>query len=145
MACLKTPKDDQNQAFYNSIMSPRISFSNDFGDLQLPINLENSYKEAPVSSDFAFSVPNYATISADELFFNGKMIPSNTKKTTLGDELLAGDDGILSSKMGKGTSWWKQRLGLKRSQGVVPKKGERNIGGLEKIDEMKTSGMVFER
>ncbi|KAL8497036.1 hypothetical protein ACS0TY_020645 [Phlomoides rotata] len=88
---------------------------------------------------------NYATVSADELFFNGKMIPSNTKKTTLGDVLLAGDDGILSSKMGKGTSWWKQRLGLKRSQGVVPKKGERNIGGLEKIDEMKTSGMVFER
>ncbi|KAL8487608.1 hypothetical protein ACS0TY_023620 [Phlomoides rotata] len=88
---------------------------------------------------------NYATISADELFFNGKMIPSNTKKTTLGDVLLVGDDGILSSKMGKGTSWWKQRLGLKRSQGVVPMKGERNIGGLEKIDEMKTSGMVFER
>lgn len=144
MACLK---DDHNQAFYNSIMSPRISFSNDFGDLQLPTKLENSYKEAPVSSDFAFSVPNYAMNSADELFFNGKMIPSSTKMTTLGDELRAGDDGygdIVSSKMGKGASRWKQRLGLKRSQSVVPKKGERNIGGLGKIDEMKTSEMVFE-
>lgn len=129
-------------------MSPRISFSNDFGDLQLPIELENSYKEAPVSSDFAFSVPDHAMISADELFFNGKMIPSSRKMTTLGEELLAGDDhgygDIASSKMGKGTSRWKQRLGLKRSQSAVPKKGERNVGGLGRIDEMKTSEMVFE-
>ncbi|KAI3445995.1 hypothetical protein Pfo_002660 [Paulownia fortunei] len=130
-------------------MSPRISFSNDFADPQQPIKLENSYREAPVSSDFQFSVPNYTMISADELFFKGKMLPLRencTKTTTLRDELLAGDDDYedVSPRLAKGTSRWKERLGLKRSH-IVPKKSDKNAdGSLESIDEMKTSEIVYE-
>ncbi|KAI3448103.1 hypothetical protein Pfo_004768 [Paulownia fortunei] len=150
MACLNMLNKDQHQGLYNT-MSPRISFSNDFADPQQPINLENSYRQAPVSSDFEFSVPNYTMISADELFFKGKMLPLREncpKTTTLRDELLAGDDDyedIASPRLGKGTSRWKERLGLKRSQSMVPKKAEKNINGaLERIDEMKTPEMVYE-
>ncbi|KAL0356825.1 UNVERIFIED_CONTAM: hypothetical protein Scaly_1368200 [Sesamum calycinum] len=74
MACLNMFNNEQHPGLY-STMSPRISFSNDFADPQQPIKLDNSYREAPVSSDFEFSVPNYTMISADELFFKGKMLP----------------------------------------------------------------------
>ncbi|GFP84566.1 hypothetical protein PHJA_000600500 [Phtheirospermum japonicum] len=126
-------------------MSPRISFSNDFSDPQQPIKLENIYREAPVSSEFAFSAPNNTMISADQIFFKGKMLPSKesfTKTTTtLRDELLAGsddDEDAVSPRLAKGTSRWKERLGLKRSY-VVPKKSDKNGDGsnLESIDEMK--------
>ncbi|PIM99240.1 hypothetical protein CDL12_28267 [Handroanthus impetiginosus] len=126
MACLNMVNNEQHQGLYNT-MSPRISFSNDFADPQQPINRENSYREAPVSSDFAFSVPSYSMISADELFSKGKMVPLRencNKITTLRDELLAGDDDYedVSSRMPKG-------------------KSDKNVdGSLEVIDEMKTSG-----
>ncbi|KAK4437875.1 hypothetical protein Salat_0121500 [Sesamum alatum] len=139
MACLNMFNNEQHQGLYNT-MSPRISFSNDFADPQQPIKLDNSYREAPVSSDFEFSVPNYTMISADELFFKGKMLPLRencTKTTTLRDELLAGDDDYedVSSRLPKGANRWKERLGLKRSQ-VVPKKS--SDGSLQSVDEMKT-------
>lgn len=145
MACLNMFNND---SLYNN-MSPRISFSNDFADPQHPINLENSYREAPVSSDFEFSAPSYTMISADELFFKGKMLPlrENCIKTpTLRDQLLAGDDDyeeIGLSRLAKGTSRWKDRLGLKRSHSIVPKKaGKKSDGGLERIDEMKLPEMA---
>ncbi|KAL3621161.1 hypothetical protein CASFOL_036073 [Castilleja foliolosa] len=143
MACINMfNNEQQHQGLYNNTMSPRISFSNDFSDPQQPIKLENIYREAPVSSEFAFSAPNNTMISADQIFFKGKMIPSKenfTKtKTTLRDELLAGDDEDVSPRIAKGTSRWKERLGLKRSY-VVPKKSDKNGDGssLESIDEMK--------
>lgn len=137
-------------------MSPRISFSNDFADLHpQSVKLDNSYTEAPVSSDFEFSAPNDTMISADELFFKGKMVPlrenyQKTTTTTLRDELLAGgadDDyeaSISSPRSAKGIFRWKGRLGLRRKQSIVPKKGEKSIinGSLERIDEMKSSEMV---
>ncbi|KAK4424191.1 hypothetical protein Salat_1612500 [Sesamum alatum] len=128
---------------YNN-MGPRISFSNDFADPQQPINLENNYTEAPASSDFEFSVPSYTMISADELFFKGKMLPSRgncTKTPTLRDQLLAGDDDgeeIGPTRLVKGVGRWRARLGLKRSHSIVPKKaGKNSDAGLERIDEMK--------
>lgn len=151
MACLNMSSNDQ--AFYNSMTTPRISFSNDFLDPQQPIKLEKSYREAPVSSDFAFSVRNYSMIPADEVFFNGRMLPSRenlTKTTTLRDELLAADDDdyedVASSlRVGKVTSRWRERFGLRRSQSGVGKKGEKCGGdGLGRIDEMKASEMVCE-
>ncbi|KAH6834358.1 hypothetical protein C2S53_012105 [Perilla frutescens var. hirtella] len=150
MACLNMSSNDQRQAFYNTITGPRISFSNDFLDPQQPIKLEKSYREAPVSSDFEFSVRNYSMISADEVFFNGKMVPLKenlTRTTTLRDELLAGDDDyedVSSLRLAKGTSRWRERLGLKRSQSGVPKKGEKSVQALGRIDEMKASEMVSE-
>ncbi|KAL8541377.1 hypothetical protein ACS0TY_002581 [Phlomoides rotata] len=145
MACVNM---FNNEALYtNSTMTtPRISFSNDFAD---PMKLENSYREAPVSSDFAFSAPNYSMISADELFCKGKIVPLRencTKINTLRDELLCGDDD-LSPRLAKGTSSWKQRLGLRRSH-VVPKKSDKMMmrtndgSNLESIDEMKIQDII---
>ncbi|KAL2231569.1 uncharacterized protein LOC105172723 [Sesamum indicum] len=137
-----------NDSLYNN-MGPRISFSNDFADPQHPINLENSYREAPASSDFEFSVPSYTMISADELFCKGKMLPSRgncVKTPTLRDQLLAGDDDceeIGPSRLAKSTGRWRERLGLKRSHSIVPKKaGKNSDGGLERIDEMKIPEMA---
>lgn len=145
MACLNMSSNDQ--AFYNSMTTPRISFSNDFLDPQQPIKLEKSYREAPVSSDFEFSVRNYSMIPADEVFFNGRMLPL-TKTTTIRDELLAADDDyedVSSLRVGKGTRRWRERFGLKRSQSGVAKKGEKCGGdALGRIDEMKASEMVCE-
>ncbi|KAG6432946.1 hypothetical protein SASPL_104540 [Salvia splendens] len=134
MACLNMSSNDQ--ALYNTITGPRISFSNDFLE---PVKLDKSYREAPVSSDFEFSVRNYSMISADEVFSNGKMLPSResfSKTKTLRDELLAGDDDyedVSSLRLVKGASRWRERFGLKRSHNVVPKKS------LGSIDEMKAS------
>ncbi|KAL6531796.1 hypothetical protein OROMI_028159 [Orobanche minor] len=135
-------------ALFNSC--PRISFSIDFTDSQhqkSPIEIENTYIEAPVSSEFEFSefspVTDETMISADELFFKGRMLPlkENGPKitTTLGDELLAngGDDykDNVATRLVKG---WKERLGLKRSTGrVVRKKGGKNgDGDLGRVDEI---------
>ncbi|XP_009761850.1 uncharacterized protein LOC107766942 [Nicotiana tabacum] len=141
MACLNMFNNDQ-QGLY-STMGPRISFSNDFLDTQQPhLRNENGYKEAPVSSDFEFSVPGYNMISADELFSKGKLLPlrENCRATTLKDELLIDDDDDYDDifpRMGKGMRSWKQRLGLKRSQ-ILPQKGDKNGGDLDRIDETKT-------
>lgn len=96
-------------------MDPRISFSNDFVVSQQAIKHENIYREAPVSSDFEFSVKNYSMISADQAFFKGMLLPlssEGSKKVTIRDELLNDDD---SPKWPKSLSRWKERLGLKRS------------------------------
>ncbi|KAM7470665.1 hypothetical protein LguiA_008848 [Lonicera macranthoides] len=121
-------------------MGPRISFSNDFADAK---QATNNYREAPVSSDFEFSLPNHTLNSADELFFKGKIVPlkENCAKTTLRDELLAGDfdgDNALP-RIPKNSAWWKEKLGLKRAHIVANKKGDGNNdhGGLMTIDEGK--------
>ncbi|GFP91130.1 hypothetical protein PHJA_001257000 [Phtheirospermum japonicum] len=132
-------------ALYNC---PRISFSVDFADSQPPpIQLQNSYREAPVSSDFEFfgfsgSNDTSSMISADELFFKGRMLPSKENcprinTTTLRDELLASDDedNLSTTRPVKGAGRWRERLGLKRSH----KKGEKinnDDGGLGRINEM---------
>ncbi|CAA0807540.1 Unknown protein [Striga hermonthica] len=127
-------------------MGPRISFSNDFADPQQPtIKLENIYREAPVSSEFAFSATDRDTIvPADQIFSEGKILPLRencAKTTTIRDELLSDNDGFedVPSRIAKGTSSWKERLGFKRSHVVVvpKKKSDKNFveGSLESIDE----------
>ncbi|CAN4107706.1 unnamed protein product [Withania somnifera] len=106
-------------------MGPRISFSNDFVDTEQTLRREHGYKEAPVSSDFEFSVSSYKMIPADEVFFKGKLLPlrenSTSKATTLKDELLAADDyEDIFPSIGKGS--WKERFGFKRSPTILPKK-----------------------
>ncbi|CAN4112201.1 unnamed protein product [Withania somnifera] len=107
-------------------MGPRISFSNDFVDTQQTLRHEHGYKEAPVSSDFEFSVSGYKMIPADEVFFRGKLLPlreNSTKATTLKDELLAAaadDYEDIFSSVGKES--WKERFGFKRSAPGLPKK-----------------------
>ncbi|KAG9130306.1 hypothetical protein Leryth_004324 [Lithospermum erythrorhizon] len=148
MACINMLNNNEQQPnFHHPSTTPRISFSNDFVDAQAHqqmIKHENIYKEAPVSSDFQFSLPDFSTISADEIIFKGKLLPPNPKihcpktTTTLQDELLTSDDDDYQDKfaprLNKITSKWKERLRFKRSQ-VLPSKVSE---GLERIDETNT-------
>ncbi|KAF7809823.1 uncharacterized protein G2W53_036566 [Senna tora] len=120
-------------------ISPRISFSNDFVDSHSQqasiIKQERSSRDAPVSSDFEFSVSNYSMMSgADELFFKGRILPFKDTQiqrptTTLREELLAVDDDdegfqdfSLRPPKGSSTSW-KGFLGLRKSH-IGSKKAE---------------------
>ncbi|KAM7264448.1 hypothetical protein ACFE04_002131 [Oxalis oulophora] len=121
------------------LVSPRISFSNDFVESSHHINIHQHRQErslAPVSSDFEFSVTNYSMMSADELFSKGKLLPyrennnnnnNNTNQSqsqrTLREELLVNDhqddhhqEDKNRLKIPKSNSTrWKGFLGLRRS------------------------------
>ncbi|KAK7362651.1 hypothetical protein VNO77_04770 [Canavalia gladiata] len=122
-------------------MDPRISFSNDFVVAQQAIKHENIYREAPVSSDFEFSVKSYSMISADEAFFQGMLLPLKSdcsKKVTLRDELLANDDYEEElPRLPKSSSRWKERLGLRK--GSSKKDKNNNEGFLQRVDDEKGS------
>lgn len=146
MACLNMfNNNDQQQGLHTTTMGPRISFSNDFIDTQQqPIKPDHTYREAPVSSDFEFSVSGYNMISADELFSKGKLLPVFTKKT-LRDELLLvqdHDDHIsldVSPQLSRGTARWRDRLGLKKPYQLFHRKGEKNAAEvLQSIDESES-------
>ncbi|GMH14776.1 hypothetical protein Nepgr_016617 [Nepenthes gracilis] len=144
-------------------MSPRISFSNDFADSHSQGNIvkqERGSREAPVSTDFEFSVTNYSMMSADQLFFKGRLLPlkdacSNNQMqrttTTLREELLV-DDGEdvdrsgFSLKPPKGSSTrWKGLLGLRKSH-IGSKKPEKNDGfsTMERAAESKRTAFSIE-
>ncbi|OMP02018.1 hypothetical protein COLO4_11399 [Corchorus olitorius] len=128
-------------------MSPRISFSNDFVETQQIMKQErSSIREAPVSSDFEFSVTNYSMMSADELFFKGKLLPfkdncSNQMQRTLREELLVEDDDVnVTFRPPKGSTRWKGFLGLKRSH-IGSKKAEKSeASSVERMGDSKRSG-----
>ncbi|XP_010558279.1 PREDICTED: uncharacterized protein LOC104826982 [Tarenaya hassleriana] len=128
MACLE---------MYNSNggtpISPRISFSNDFVEIKPEKSNTVRAKTELSSSDFEFSVTNYTMMTADELFFKGKLLPfkeTNHVQRTLREELLIEEDGgfslrppPLSPSSSKGR--WKGLLGLKRANGCS-KKADKN-------------------
>ncbi|GKV37987.1 hypothetical protein SLEP1_g45945 [Rubroshorea leprosula] len=126
-------------------MDPRISFSNDFADPHQAIKYQSNYREAPVSSDFEFSVSNYAMIPADEIFFKGMMLPlkdNQERKMTLREELLVDDDdddfieGL--PRLQKGSGWWKDRLGLKRDNMLSRKYDSVEVHQRRGIEEKRT-------
>ncbi|KAF3438945.1 hypothetical protein FNV43_RR17220 [Rhamnella rubrinervis] len=135
-------------------MSPRISFSNDFVDAQQAMKQEirsSRSEPPPVSSDFEFSVTNYSMMSADELFFKGRLLPYKDncnnlqqKTTTLRDELLVeDDDGDVSLRPPKGSSTrWKGLLGLRRNH-IGSKKAEKSCD--DSVDGRTRSGLVHEQ
>ncbi|TKY55716.1 hypothetical protein E2542_SST20135 [Spatholobus suberectus] len=149
MACLEMYNSEHKGHHHHhhcAPVSPRISFSNDFVDAQQATKPEQSSStrsEAPaVSSDFEFSVTNYSMMSADELFFKGRLLPfKDTKRatTTLREELLADDDGDegyqdFSLRPPKGSSSstrWKGFLGLRKSN--------LGIGSKSKVDKCEGS------
>ncbi|KAG8384392.1 hypothetical protein BUALT_Bualt04G0113300 [Buddleja alternifolia] len=114
----------------------------------------NVYRDAPVSADFEFSVSNYnnsRTMSADELFFKGRLLPlkegscsnSSQKVTTLRDELQNDEEdednnngnsngnGDFSLRPPKNPARWRRGfLGLRKSHIGSKKsdKGERSGG-----------------
>ncbi|KAI3774738.1 hypothetical protein L1987_49299 [Smallanthus sonchifolius] len=135
MACLNMQVKNETQGGF---MGPRISFSNDFIDSNH--HEINTYSEAPVSSDFEFSVPTFSSNSADEVFFKaGKLPPLKEKAVTLRDELLSGhdddEDDVMFFNNKNSTGWWRERFGLRKSQNG--KSEHKNLGGLETIDEAK--------
>uniref|UniRef100_A0A7N0UKU8 Uncharacterized protein n=1 Tax=Kalanchoe fedtschenkoi TaxID=63787 RepID=A0A7N0UKU8_KALFE len=114
------------------LMSPRISFSNDFVESQ-QLRREQIQAAPPVSSDFEFSVASDSMMSADELFCKGQLLPFKQKAaTTLRDELLHDDededDGITtacSSRPPKGSSTkWKGILGFNKRTHTMDKATE---------------------
>lgn len=132
-------------------MDPRISFSNDFADTQQAVKQENNYREAPVSSDFEFTVRNFNLIPADEIFFKGMMVPlkenSNTqirKMTTLREELLVDDEyEDALPRITKNSGWWKERLGLKKTH-MLSRKDNGSHVVLRDIAEEKSSVFAHE-
>ncbi|XP_022725393.1 uncharacterized protein LOC111281883 [Durio zibethinus] len=147
---------EQQQGVFTPSMDPRISFSNDFADPHQGIKYESNYREAPVSSDFEFSVKNYAMIPADEIFFKGMLLPlkgnngiEQGSKLTLRDTLLVDDDddddGFEDSlpRVQKGSGWWKERLGLKRTN-IASKKEDRIDPILENVVEEKSPTFVHD-
>jgi hypothetical protein len=129
-----TTSEQQKQSLWTPpSVDPRISFSNDFADIQQPAaaKQENIYREAPVSSEFEFCAENYTMISADEVFFQGMLLPAvksingccsangQQRKMTLRDELLAVDDDyddVVFPRMPKNSSRWRERLGLRKGK-----------------------------
>ncbi|XP_059644246.1 uncharacterized protein LOC132286010 isoform X2 [Cornus florida] len=127
-------------------MSPRISFSNDFVESNhsqyqhhTTTIRSGTSREAPPppppSSDFEFSVTNYSMMSADELFFKGRLLPfkDSCTKTTLRDELLVDDedDDDVSMRPPRGAVRLKELLGLRKSH-IRSKKSNKNDGFVEK-------------
>ncbi|CAA0840949.1 Unknown protein [Striga hermonthica] len=122
--------------------SPRISFSNDF--IEAGGSRVGAYRDAPVS-DFEFSVGGYSMMTADELFFKGRLLPlkegsaANTAAgRTLRDELENGGDeegdggGGFSLRPPKNPAKWRGFWGLRKSN-IGSKKAE--MGG-----EKRTAG-----
>ncbi|KAJ7952866.1 SKI/DACH domain-containing protein 1 [Quillaja saponaria] len=154
MACLDM-YNSEHKGHHCAPMSPRISFSNDFVDTQLVIKPERSSREAPVSSDFEFCVSNYSMMSADELFFKGRLLPFKDNcnnqmqrtTTTLREELLAGDedeDKDFSQRPPKGSTRWKGLLGLKRSHIGSKKLADKSDGSVGRVIQNRRSGLVHE-
>ncbi|GAB4848964.1 hypothetical protein Ancab_003778 [Ancistrocladus abbreviatus] len=172
MACLdmynsehKAPSGSSRGGGDGAPMSPRISFSNDFVDPHSQgsfIKQERANREAPVSTDFEFSVTNYSMMSADELFFKGRLLPlkdscSNNNNqmqrtntiTTLREELLVDDDEDddygFSRKPPKGSSTrWKGFMGLRKPH-IGSRKLEKNDGfPMDTIVDSQRSAFSFE-
>ncbi|XP_023534650.1 uncharacterized protein LOC111796161 [Cucurbita pepo subsp. pepo] len=137
MACLDMYNSDHHKSLHRRApASPRISFSSDFVDIQQSLKHQERSAAAPApvssSSDFEFSVSNYSMMSADELFFEGRLLPfkdSHRTATTLREELLVEeeeeDDDVSNQRPSTGR--WKGFLGLKKSHNAS-KKGGRNDG-----------------
>ncbi|CAH1421086.1 unnamed protein product [Lactuca virosa] len=141
---------DHPKSSINPPISPRISFSHDFAEsLHSRPQILKSTRDysAPVSSDFEFSVSNNSMMPADELFFKGRLLPFKDsaagsgigQKTTLRDELLAGEDEDCNGGGGGGGSSlfrppkassgtrWKGFLGLRKSH-IGSKRSDKNDG-----------------
>ncbi|MED6167425.1 hypothetical protein PIB30_002394 [Stylosanthes scabra] len=143
MACLEMYNSDQHHHKghnHHHHVSPRISFSNDFVDVQQAMKQQQeratSSRSEAASSDFEFSVTNYSMMSADELFFKGRLLPykDNNKPqrapTTLREELLLHDDddddsafSLRPPKSSSSSTRWKGFLGLRKTNIASSKKG----------------------
>ncbi|CAN6233332.1 unnamed protein product [Urochloa humidicola] len=108
-------------------LGPRISFSSDFA-VEPPPPVQNramSLRCQEEDLNFEFSVGSHPMMAADQLFSKGRILPlkDNTgagaftarPPTTLRDELRGDDDERASAAGGKGSSRWKEMLGLRKA------------------------------
>ncbi|XP_030529497.2 uncharacterized protein LOC115740187 [Rhodamnia argentea] len=135
---------------HHHLVSPRISFSNDFAESQYTAKQERQAPApaAAASSDFEFSVSSNSMMSADELFCKGKLLPFKEKATaksstttTLREELLAGEEGSggagSSFRPPKGSGRWRGFLGLRKSH-IGSKKADKSCEA--SCDSKRTAG-----
>ncbi|XP_030538851.1 uncharacterized protein LOC115746986 [Rhodamnia argentea] len=152
MACIDTYNSDQPQ--YKGVpIGARISFSNDFVDPNYSAKQDMTRSPraeaaaAAASADFEFfslssaaavaPTTGFSMMSADELFFKGRLLPLKDAKfpktavTTLRDELLMNedeDDDSVFVKPPKGSSTrWKGFLGLKKTSHTPSKRSVETI------------------
>lgn len=79
-------QNQQHKGGPSTSSSPRISFSST--EFLNSSQITTAYTDAPVSSDFEFSINHSSMItSADELVSKGRFLPFKGKTTTLRDEL----------------------------------------------------------
>ncbi|KAI3785060.1 hypothetical protein L1987_44171 [Smallanthus sonchifolius] len=145
---------DHPKPTFNPPVSPRISFSNDFAESlhSRPQILKptRDYTAPLVSSDFEFSVSNNSMMTADELFFKGRLLPFKDaaagsvvgQKTTLRDELLAGEEdyeaGVSFRPPKASSTRWKGFLGLRKSH-IGSKRSDKGDGSRSSQDASRTS------
>ncbi|CAL9092037.1 unnamed protein product [Musa acuminata var. zebrina] len=115
-------------------ISPRISFSCDFVVERPTARVPGP----PPDPNFEFAVGSHPMIAADQLFFEGRLLPlkdncpsgSRRSVTTLRDELrTAGEGGGQQrERPSKGPIKWKELLGLKKPRGSAAKKIDKSEG-----------------
>ncbi|KAL1564127.1 hypothetical protein AAHA92_06520 [Salvia divinorum] len=110
----KKKKQEHNKAPPMSVSS-RISFSNDLVESS---RSHSHYHDAPVSSDFEFSVSNYSMMSADELFFKGRLLPFPLKEEEEEENNINSSTTLkndVSLRPPKNPTRWRAFLGLTKS------------------------------
>ncbi|CAL9189021.1 unnamed protein product [Musa hybrid cultivar] len=115
-------------------ISPRISFSCDFVVERPTARVPGP----PPDPNFEFAVGSHPMIAADQLFFEGRLLPlkdncpsgSRRSVTTLRDELRAAGEGggQQRERPSKGPIKWKELLGLKKPRGSAAKKIDKSEG-----------------
>ncbi|KAL5211349.1 hypothetical protein ABZP36_022196 [Zizania latifolia] len=148
MACINMYNPDGGAAFGGGqppALGPRISFSSDFAvEPPPPPAVQNRAMNLRCQEEdmnFEFSVGSHPMMAADQLFSKGRILPlkdgftAGRPPTTLRDE-LRGDDRAL----GKGSSRWKEMLGLRKPLCV----GGGVTGTTKKSTDVPTSKQVGE-
>ncbi|KAG6392917.1 hypothetical protein SASPL_147145 [Salvia splendens] len=110
------------------------------------IEINRQVLESPTSVYSSRHAGEEISLIYDELFSKGKILPLKENCTTLCDKLLAGDDDFegLSARVVKGASWWRERLGMKRSSHVNVAKKSGGGKSLGSIDELKIQDIIDE-
>ncbi|XP_006647953.2 uncharacterized protein LOC102720304 [Oryza brachyantha] len=124
MACINMYNPDGGAAFGGGqppALGPRISFSSDFVVEPPPVqNRAMNLRCQEEDVNFEFSVGSHPMMAADQLFSKGRILPlkeggftAGRPPTTLRDELRGGGGGD-DRASGKGSSRWKEMLGLRK-------------------------------
>ncbi|XP_047949058.1 probable membrane-associated kinase regulator 1 [Salvia hispanica] len=110
--------NNNNNEEHNKQAPPRISFSNDLVESS---RSHSHYRDAPVSSDFEFSVSSYSMMPADELFFKGRLLPfplkeeNNIKKSSSTSAAVKIKN---NESPPKNPTRWRAFLGLTKSKQI---------------------------